>query len=268
MRKPIWWALLIAGLAILAAVPYFGTLRQPGPKSEPAGSPVSEPSPPAQQASPGPRYPLPLPALEAPLPALDTSDATLRNSVRNLWGDKSVEERFQFKDFIRRVVATVDNLPRRKLASRLMPVRPVEGSFMVTGDDDGYTIAADNARRYAPHIALLEAVTPSQLVTLYLRLYPLFQQAYEDLGYPGQYFNDRLIAVIDDALDAPDLDTPAKLLRPKVFYVYADPALEESSAGQKVLMRMGSENAARVKARLRAIRSELEKQSTNISRTR
>jgi hypothetical protein len=69
-------------------------------------------------------------------------------------------------------------------------------------------------------------------------------------------------------LAAPDVDVAAKLVRPKVFYVYADPDLEASSAGQKILMRMGSENAAKVKTRLRAIRAELERQAPNASRAR
>jgi hypothetical protein len=258
MGKTIWWMLLIAGAGLLAAIAYYGASRPQGAATPAADSPVSPPAAPAQtpEAS-GPRYPLALPALEKPLPALDTSDATVRNSVHELWADKAVEERFQFKDFIRRVVATIDNLPRRKVAPRIMPVKRVEGDFSVTGDENGYALAADNARRYAPYVAMLESAPPGQLVSLYTRLYPLLQQAYEDLGYPGQYFNDRLIAVIDDALAAPDMETPARLLRPKVFYVYADPELEECSAGQKILMRMGPENAARVKARLRAIRAEL-----------
>jgi len=36
----------------------------------------------------------------------------------------------------------------------------------------------------------------------------LFQQSYEDLGYPGQYFNDRLVEVIDDMLKTPDVQGP------------------------------------------------------------
>lgn len=31
-------------------------------------------------------------------------------------------------------------------------------------------------------------------VALYCSPYPLFQQAYEVLGFPGKYFNDRLVA--------------------------------------------------------------------------
>ena len=104
---------------------------------------------------------------------------------------------------------------------------------------------------------LAEAVKTKQLVAVYVRFYPLFQQAFKDLGYPSGYFNDRLIEVIDDLLAAPDLQGPVKLVRPKVMYQFADPDLEARSAGQKILIRMGSENAARIKAKLKEIRREL-----------
>ena len=39
------------------------------------------------------------------------------------------------------------------------------------------------------------------------------------------------------------------------LYVFADPALEASPAGQKILLRMGSDNAAPLLAKLREIRA-------------
>jgi len=47
-----------------------------------------------------------------------------------------------------------------------------------------------------------------------------------------------------------------------VLYEFADADLEERSAGQKMMLRMGSGNAARVKDKLRAIRRELTGQLT------
>ncbi len=256
MNKTIGSVLLIAGLAIFAGIAYYANLPQQRSVAEPSALPLPD-SPAAKPSEPGVQHPLVLPALEKPLPALDTSDATMRNSIAGLWKDPLVEAKFQFKDFIRRVVATVDNLPRRKVAQQLMPVRKVDGTFLVTGANEQYTIAVSNAERYAPYVALMEAVDPRQLVTLYAKFYPLFQQAYEDLGYPQQYFNDRLVAVIDNLLAAPEVDGEVRLVRPKVFYLYAEPELEDASAGQKILIRMGRDNAARVKDRLRAIRAEL-----------
>jgi hypothetical protein len=42
-----------------------------------------------------------------------------------------------------------------------------------------------------------------------------------------------------------------------VLFEFADPDLETRSAGQKILIRMGAENAVRVKAKLWEIRREL-----------
>jgi hypothetical protein len=42
-----------------------------------------------------------------------------------------------------------------------------------------------------------------------------------------------------------------------VFYRFADPALEARSAGHKILMRVGPENAARLKTKLREIRAQV-----------
>ena len=47
------------------------------------------------------------------------------------------------------------------------------------------------------------------------------------------------------------------LSQPNVQYEFADPKLESRSAGQKALIRMGSDNARAVKNKLRELRSEL-----------
>jgi hypothetical protein len=47
---------------------------------------------------------------------------------------------------------------------------------------------------------------------------------------------------------------PIKLTQPGVFYQYADPSIEERSAGRKMMIRLGSRNAAVVKDKLRALR--------------
>jgi hypothetical protein len=106
-------------------------------------------------------------------------------------------------------------------------------------------------------VRIAELIDAQKLGDVYVRLYPLFQQAYEELGYPKKYFNDRLLAVLDHLLATPDLNEPVKLVQPNVFYVYADPDLEARSAGQKILMRMGSKNEAKIKAKLREIKQQV-----------
>jgi len=48
-----------------------------------------------------------------------------------------------------------------------------------------------------------------------------------------------------------------RLIKPEAYYLFADKDLESLSAGQKILIRMGPENAARVKSKLTEIRAAL-----------
>jgi hypothetical protein len=129
-------------------------------------------------------------------------------------------------------------------------------------------IASANYPRYARHVAALEAVDTAAAAQAYRRLYPVLQQAYEDIGYPGKYFNDRLVAVIDLLLATPEPPGALRLRlpefgadlkpeRPWVLYEFEDPALQQLSAGQRILLRMGPDNLRRVKAKLREIRAEV-----------
>ena len=78
-----------------------------------------------------------------------------------------------------------------------------------------------------------------------------------NLGYPHGYFNDRLIEVIDHLLTAPVVSEPIGLVQPKALYQFADPDLEDLSAGRKILVRTGPANAARIQEILRQFRQEL-----------
>jgi hypothetical protein len=111
-------------------------------------------------------------------------------------------------------------------------------------------------------VKIVQNTDTAQLVAIYKQYYPLFQQAYADLGYPDGYFNDRLVEVIDHLLATPEISGPIRLKRPSVNYEFADAELENRSAGQKLLIRMGSENAAVVKAKLRELRQAVAKQET------
>ena len=253
MRRTIWWLILIAAAGAILSVIYYATQKKP-PRFAPPSAEAPAPRPPAE---PEIRYPIEPAPPEQPLPALNESDPAVTQALGGLWNDKTLEQFFHLNEFIRRVVATIDNLPRQKVALRLMPVKQVPGQFRITGKGESLTTSPDNAARYAPYMKLAEAVDSAKLVAVYVRFYPLFQQAYQDLGYPKAYFSDRVVEVIDHLLAAPETPADVRLVQPKVFYQFADPDLERRSAGQKILMRIGNENAVRIKAKLREIRGEL-----------
>jgi hypothetical protein len=234
---------------------YFQAGREPSPvpavKKPPATVPHAE-------APAAVRNPLPAPDGDANLPTLANSDSMMREALAALLGRKTFDDFVVPDRLIPRIVATIDNLPHRTAPRRLMPLNPVSGPLITGGSGSvEMTLDSQNYRRYAPYIRVMEAVPASALVKIYIDTYPLFQRAYEELGYKEMYFNDRLVVAIDDMLEAPEIRDPVKLARPKVFYEFADPDLETRSAGQKILIRMGPENAQRVKAKLGEIRQAL-----------
>lgn len=250
--KPIHAFLGVLLVAVLAAAGWY--FLRPDPPYLPPPAKVDAPAPP--QAPQGPKHPVP--QVEAkPLPPLAASDPSIHDAIRPLFGAQALERFFNLDDLVRRIVATVDNLPRESVAQRVNAVKPIGGLVATQGRDASLAIAPENARRYAAHVRLLELVDARKLAEIYFHFYPLFQQAYVELGYPNAHFNDRLVEVIDHLLATPEVKGPIRLVTPKVLHEFADPELEARSAGQKVLIRIGAENAARVKAKLREIRAQV-----------
>ena len=150
---------------------------------------------------------------------------------------------------------TIDNLPRAKVALAQRPIKPTPDEFVATGSDAEPTLGAENYARYRPFVEAVGALDAKAIVALYRRYYPLFQQAYQELGYPQGNFNARLLEVIESLLATPDVPEPVRLVRPKVQYQFADKRIESLPAGQKLLIRMGPKNAAIIEAKLREIRA-------------
>ena len=200
---------------------------------------------------------------QVPIPGLDDSDVIARDAIETILNGDAFFHLLVPDGIIRHIVATVDNLPRKKIAPRILAIKPVHGPLATASTARGMSIAGDNAGRYTAYVKAAESIDTERLVGFYIRLYPLFQQAYVELGYPGGYFNDRLIGVIDHLLAAPEPKHPVYLSQPNVMFEFADPDLEELSAGQKILVRIGVDSELRLKAKLRDIRKTLAAPAAN-----
>jgi hypothetical protein len=258
--KAVWYVVPVVVIgAGLGGYLYYTKHRTPPPPPPAKTAPVPAPAP--EPAEPSIANPIPgdPDAAQPALPALNDSDAPLHDALAKLATAKSVDELLVPENLVRNLVVTVDNLPRTKTAVERRPVKPTPGSAVVTTSGDVITLSEENYKRYAPFIALVQTTDAKQLSTLYFHYYPLFQEAYENLGYPDKYFNDRLVEVIDHLLATPTPPGPVTLTQPRVFYEYADPKLESLSAGQKVLLRMGPANAAQMKKKMREFRALIAK---------
>ena len=259
MNKNSVVAVVIIILLCVGIVVYFSWQRaqeKPEPMQVEVPPPVQQPPP---LPTPTVQQVIESPPAQPTLPKLPASDKLMFENLADLVGNKKLISLFNTEQIIHNIVATIDNLPRKRLSNNVMPIKQARGQFITEGSENDKAISTRNATRYAAYLKIAELIDSQKLVELYVRLYPLFQQAYEELGYPDKYFNDRLLTALDDLLATPDLHEPVKVIQPNVFYLYADPDLEARSAGQKILMRIGSKNAAKIKTKLLEIRQQLKR---------
>jgi hypothetical protein len=269
------WLGVIAGVTAGLGVMYWmwgPKLQEQLSSSEPeVVAPAPPQTPPPQESEAAPQYPVPnvaeatetgpkSDAAAAPKPVqppagdLAASDASVRDSLTSLFGAAPIETFLVPERVVQKIVATVDSLDGDPVPLRQRAILNVPQLPIVNQSGDTITLATENGERYRMLIAAVEHADARQIAGLYLRYYALFQRAYEELGYPRGYFNDRAVQIIDHLLATPELPGPIELVRPKVLYQFKDPELEELSSGQKAMLRLGRENEAVVKGKLREVR--------------
>jgi hypothetical protein len=251
---------LVVVIGLAAAGWYFRDDIFPEPEPEPA---ISSPLPVDETEDAGPKYPMPEPMGDATagelveLPPLDDSDSYFLLEIAGTFGS-GIEALLVREGVIDRLVATVDNLPRSELAEQIRPVGQLQEPFRADdGEGEILILSYSSYARYDALVASLYYANLDAVYDTYRRFYPLFQKAYERLGYPDAYFNDRLIEVIDHLLVTPLPEGPVVLTRPNVLYEFADPDLQALSSGQKLLLRMGPDNAATTMRLLEKFRQRL-----------
>jgi hypothetical protein len=233
----------------------------PAPAPEPVVEPVAEEEAPAEEPV----------VEEPPLPDLAGSDPVALEALTDMVGSEPVDEFVAQEAVISKFVASVDALGGRQVPAVIQAVQGPGGEFQATADERPESVILDevgdpipqfvvdpaNYQRYTPYVEMLEAVDARQAAAVFQRNQPLFDEAFAQLGYAEGDFEPRLRAIIDELLATPDVPESVRLIKPEAYYLFADEDLESLSAGQKILIRMGPDNAARVKAKLVEIRAVL-----------
>ncbi|AQT60298.1 hypothetical protein CBP51_04790 [Cellvibrio mixtus] len=264
--------IVVVVIALIALGLAFMYLRDDAPASTPvvatpiatAPESVTSSSAPAEQA-PIEEYQPPAQVIEVePLPALGESDSSVLAALTQLRGEGLIELLVP-QELIRKFVLAVNNLSEGKVIHEYRPVISPPPPFIV----DSFTVmiegeaveqervSANNYQRYETYVTTLALIDSDAAVAVYRRFYPLLEEAFRELGLKKPNFHSVLIAAIDNILAAPDAQGDLLLVRPKVFYQYADPALEQLPQTHKLMLRMGPENARSVKASLRQLRARL-----------
>ena len=192
------------------------------------------------------------------LPRLNDSDSFVAEKISELSSGTSLLSYLVDEQLVRRAVVLVENISRGQYPQTALPYKPIVEDMQVSSDDGRlFTMEAASYTRFDAAVAAFVALDTEQTVGLYRLLSPLLQQAYAEIGFRDAEFEQARIKAIDAVLSAPEIEGPFQLVKPSVMYLYADTRLEELANMNKQLIRLGPENSARLKAKLREFKQAL-----------
>lgn len=269
-----WGVVLVAAAAITGVGYYFVKDEVPNtPKLHdlPTPAPTQSIPLPEPKTAEKPVYEEPVaPPAPEPLPDLNQSDAAVIAALKGLNVNGLVEMVIP-DQVIRKFVRAINALESGKVITDYRPVASPQGAFAVdsfnvkvsggelgeTQDVEQFRISPKNHLRYTLFVQVLSALDSDVAISTYKHFYPLLNKAYQELGVGKGNFHSVLIGAIDKVLTSPDASGDMLLIHPKVYYEFSDPALEKLPDIDKLMLRMGPDNAAKVKASLKDIRVRL-----------
>lgn len=193
------------------------------------------------------------------LPNLNSSDGFALERLREFDTGASLVPLLASEQLIRRFVVFADNVAQGNLPQLDFPLRRLNREMEVgTLDDNLFVMEPVSFRRFDLLINTLVAVDVDSAMRLYRLLAPLLREAYAELGYGERDFDQTLIQAIDTVLDAETVEGPYQLVKPSVMYLFAEQDIEDMSPVEKQLIRIGPDNAARLKARLAEYKRRLQ----------
>lgn len=228
---------------------------QPTAPAEPATTPAPQPATDKPAAQPVAKASEPEPAAK-PLPKLNDSDPEIRAALTALLPAKAPVDLSQ-SQLVRKITQLVTTAADGYLPLRQRLIATPQTQMQVVQDGDTIYLDSDSYHRFDRYANTIAATSTEDLLHFLHTYGPLFQQAFSELGLPKEAFTDNLKQTLDLLLATPEPQEPIKLVQPKVMYQYADPALEKLKPVQKILLRMGPDNRAKIKAKLAALRQAL-----------
>jgi hypothetical protein len=246
LRVPIIVLLLVAAVAAAA---YFAFFRR---ASAPASVEIA--STPVDSAA---SKPLGAPADAIDLPRLDETDPIVRRLLTELSSHPQIAAWLATDGLIRNFTTVVLNVAEGKTPAALVRVLRPATPFAVRQSGEDLEIDPASYRRYDALADAFASVDAAGAARLYTMLKPRIADGYRELGYPDAPFDAALERAIVSLLRVPVLDGPVRVAPKGIVYRYEDDALEELTAAQKQLLRMGPRNVRLIQEKLRAVAREL-----------
>jgi len=191
------------------------------------------------------------------LPKLNDSDKEIREAASQLNPALKWAEWITTDEAIRKFVVVIDNLATGKISRKYLPIPKPELKFKSSQTGVKEYIDTRSFERYGPYISLFENIDNTMAAALYQHYSPLLEQAFAELGYTDRNFHNTLMQAFNVLLSAPIINADIELVRPSVFYKFADPELEQALPAHKQMIRMGPENARKLQNKIRQLQTAL-----------
>ena len=193
------------------------------------------------------------------LPSLNESDSFVFEELINIEGGSSILMHLVSEELVRKFVIMVENISRGESPEQNLPMLFPEERMSVTDlGSEFYLIDEQSYQRFNGLVLSLTNISTETAVDFYQLMKPLFREAYAELALRDSDFNDVFMLAIDNVVNARTALQPQQLIRPNLNYLYANPEIENYSAVDKLLLRLGPENTESLQRRLEFFKRRLE----------
>lgn len=216
------------------------------------------PLPPRNAAPPGTEGVLAEKPKAPELPPLDQMDTYLRVLLGALSSRPELASWLATDNLIRQMADGVDRISRGQSPAKNLAVIQPKDAFEIRGAPRQLAIDPRSYRRYDGLAAVVTSLNPDAVARAYRTIQPRLNEAYRALGRSESNVDNAVAISFDVLLATPAPQDPIRLVPGKgATYAFADPRLESLAPIQKQLVRMGPDNAARIKEKLQAIKNAI-----------
>jgi hypothetical protein len=198
------------------------------------------------------------PAVSRTLPPLEQMDTFLRALFGALSSHPQLARWLATDDLIRQMADSIDKISRGESPAKTVSVLKPQDVFEIKGARGQMVIDPRSYRRYEPLASAVASLNANGLAQAYRTIQPRLDEAYRALGRSENTVDEAINVALTVLLTTPDVQDPIRVVPGKgATYAFADPNLESLAPMQKHLIRMGPQNAAIIRARLRELADAL-----------
>lgn len=197
-------------------------------------------------------------AQQSVLPDLLSSDNVFRQALIKL--SPGFAQWLNSDQLIRKYVLIANDFAQGLRISNHMSFLRLAEPFAVEQGENGLHIVPKSFQRYNKLAQAIQVINVKAAVEVYQKFRPLMLQVFAEFNYPRDITLESIVKkAAAEILAAPALEGQVNLIRPSVYYKFADAELEALNPIQKQMIRMGSENTKIIQNKCREFLVELAK---------